>query len=434
MSFSMSAKSSVKDILLSDQSTWDGWYENIKGSVPDYLWKYFDPDNDAVFVEPVAPVEPAMELPPPAAPPASGPATRNNQPQGETPEQRASRELRYKEGMDMYFKRHTIYRDDKKEWEYYHAIQTKLRDKIQATVAKQKAAKLRAHLPVRTWLQDLRASSAPPEATTKRSISVEYHRLMNIGLTEWPTGGPGAWLAKWEDLICRAEQFNMTLENWLTDVSSVWQRVPGVAGYFDEVERRVVQGKTDKYTPADISAAIQQYWERRREGTVLKFPKPKATRSAFATGVTFDNEEASDIGDTAVTPTTITKKSPLSDTNTKNRNKRRKNNREAGRNNKNTSQPRTYSHRNRSRSPIPETRTHPRRANRTEKRDAKQGREPCSACGGVSHSFTRCYLVLGQDKDWIPEENRETFRSNMEVASFKKRVDDFRTSQKSFED
>lgn len=74
----MSAKSSVKNILLSDQSTWNRWYKNIKGSVPDYLWKYFDPDNDAVFVEPVAPVEPTIELPPLAPPPAPGPATQNN--------------------------------------------------------------------------------------------------------------------------------------------------------------------------------------------------------------------------------------------------------------------------------------------------------------------------------------------------------------------
>ena len=57
----MSAKSSVKDILFSDQSTWDRWYKNIKRSVPDYLWKYFNPDNDAIFVNPVAPVEPIME-------------------------------------------------------------------------------------------------------------------------------------------------------------------------------------------------------------------------------------------------------------------------------------------------------------------------------------------------------------------------------------
>lgn len=141
----------------------------------------------------------------------------------------------------MYFKRYTIYRDDKKVWEYYHTIQTKLQDKIKVKVTKQKAAKLCAHLRVRTWLQDLKALSAPPKATTKQSISVKYHCLMNIRLREWPTGGPGAWLGKQEDLICRAEQFNMTLENWLTNVSSVWQRVPGVTGYFDKVEQRVVQ-------------------------------------------------------------------------------------------------------------------------------------------------------------------------------------------------
>ena len=193
-------------------------------------------------------------------------------------------------------------------------------------VAKQKAAKFRANLLVKTWLKNLKALSALPKATTKQSISVKYHRLMNIRLTEWPTGGPSTWLAKWEDLICRAEQFNVTLENWLTDVSSVWQRVPGVAGYFDEVERKVVQGKQHKYSPADISAAIQQYWERRKEGTVLKFSKPKTTRSACATGVTFDSEEASDIADPAVIATFVTQKTQPSDTNTNNKNKRRKNN------------------------------------------------------------------------------------------------------------
>ena len=42
----------------------------------------------------------------------------------------------------MYFKRHTTYRNAKKKWKYYYATQTKLRDKIQAIVAKQKAIKL----------------------------------------------------------------------------------------------------------------------------------------------------------------------------------------------------------------------------------------------------------------------------------------------------
>ena len=89
----------------------------------------------------------------------------------------------------MYFKWHTIYRNAKKKWEYYHAIQTQLQDKIQATIAKQKAAKFQANFLVKSWLKDLKAMSAPPEATTKQSILVEYHRFMNIGLTKWPIDG-----------------------------------------------------------------------------------------------------------------------------------------------------------------------------------------------------------------------------------------------------
>ena len=123
-------------------------------------------------------------------------------------------------------------------------------------MAKEKAAKLRTHLLVKTWLQDLKALSATSEAITKQSISLEYHRLMKIRLRKWPTGSQGARLAKWEDLICRAEQFNVIFENWLTDVSSVWQRVLGVAGYFDKLERKIVQGETDKYRPVTISVAI----------------------------------------------------------------------------------------------------------------------------------------------------------------------------------
>lgn len=84
--------------------------------------------------------------------------------------------------------------------------------------------------------------------------------------------------------------------------------------------------------------------------------------------------------------------------------------------------------------PIPETYTHPYRANWIKKRDKKQGCELCSTCVNVNHFFTRYYLVLGQNKDRISEKNWETFRSNIEVAFFKKKVDDFRTSQKSFED
>ena len=121
MASSISAKASVKNVLFSDKSIWDGWYTNIKGSVPDYLWKYFDPNGAAIFVDPIPLVEPVIE-PPPQLAPTLGPTTRNTQPPEETPEHRAGCESRYKKDMDMYFKRHTIYRDARKKWEYYHAV------------------------------------------------------------------------------------------------------------------------------------------------------------------------------------------------------------------------------------------------------------------------------------------------------------------------
>lgn len=84
--------------------------------------------------------------------------------------------------------------------------------------------------------------------------------------------------------------------------------------------------------------------------------------------------------------------------------------------------------------PVSETWLHPWRANQTKKRDKNQGCKLYLTYGGINHSFTRCYLVLDQDKDWISKENQKTFKKNMKVASFKQKVNDFRASQKSFED
>ena len=155
------------------------------------------------------------------------------------------------------------------------------------------------------------------------------------------------------------------------------------------------------------------------------FVKPKETRSVFATDISFNGKKASDIKNSASVPTTITKKSQLSNTNTKNRNKIKKNNREAGCNNNNTSQFCIYSHYNRSCLPIPETRFNLCRANQTKKRDDKQNCEPCLAYGNISYFFTGCYLVLSQDKNLIPKKKREIFKSNIKVTSFRKKIDDF---------
>ncbi|MCJ1264005.1 hypothetical protein MMC22_003876 [Lobaria immixta] len=175
------------------------------------------------------------------------------------PEQRAAREAKFDKEFDRYTKRHQIWRDAKTGWETFHSVQLRLREKILATIGKQKGAKLRADLPVRTWLSDLKASTAPPENVTKCSISVEYHRFIGYGQPEWLSSGLSTWLAKWEKLLSRAEQCGVSFNNWLTDVSTMWGEVPELVVYFRTVERKVIEGKEAKHTPASIASAIQQH-------------------------------------------------------------------------------------------------------------------------------------------------------------------------------
>ena len=43
---------------------------------------------------------------------------------------------------------------------------------------------------------------------------------------DWPSDGPTIWLAKWEELINKAERYNENLPIWLRDVCLVWEQVP----------------------------------------------------------------------------------------------------------------------------------------------------------------------------------------------------------------
>ncbi|MCJ1463535.1 hypothetical protein MMC07_002143 [Pseudocyphellaria aurata] len=238
MTSSGSATKVVKDVVLSDQSTWEPWYNNLKGTVPRHLWRFFDPEGTDVFVEPLPEQAPIATLPPVVA---SGPSTRST--------------------------------------------------------TQRKSTQLDSDLTVRQWLQALKASSAPPFTTLQQTVRVDYQRFIQVGYSDWPTGGPGNWIGKWEDLMNRARKYKVTFDSWLTDVSTVWRPVPALTTYFDTLENRVIEGKAHKYTMASVSLAIQQHWERIQQGTLVKRAKPRTTRSAFTTqeatlGATEEPDEA----------------------------------------------------------------------------------------------------------------------------------------------
>ena len=210
----------------------------------------------------------------------------------------------------------------------------------------------------REWLAGLRDSTRPPKTTVKQTIRVEYGKLMREGLNDWPAGGPSNWIAKWEDLIYRAEQYRESLPNWLADVSLVWQKVPDLAGYFDTVETNMQEEATDKYTYASVAAAIQQRWERKKQETIIWYSKPKSIQSAFAANATFDGKEPPEAENT--TPTS------------------------GGQSSKKEKQ------KKKARSPVLEELASEDCSGRKKQ---KQTHGPCTACGRPNHFFKRCYFV-----------------------------------------
>lgn len=165
--------------------------------------------------------------------------------------------------------------------------------------------------------------------------------------------------------------------------------MPGLVGYFETVERHVLQKKQHKYSVEAISSAIQYNWERRNEGSVVRYQRPRNTRSAFATDATFNGEEVPEAEDTNAT-------------------KKKLNKRPRGHNKADISAGQTGGQ------------------GRSKRQDNKDDSFPCSAFGGSKHCFKRCYLVWGKERDWIPEESRELFRENMKTSAFRKRVEDQR--------
>lgn len=182
--------------------------------MPSHLWEYFDLESEKLYPTPEEPIRTVLEAPASStAVSASSTAASSQTVPGGTRAASLNRALKaasrrsteqLKEDMDFYYKEHTIYRDALRQWKKFHEVEAKLREQILATVATRKASPLTARESARQWLKDLKASTEPSKAIVRQSIKVDYQRSMSVDKMDWPTDGPSAWIAKWEDLIFRA--------------------------------------------------------------------------------------------------------------------------------------------------------------------------------------------------------------------------------------
>ena len=71
---------------------------------------------------------------------------------------------------DQYYKQYSLYRDNKKDWNEYTKIESKLQEQIISSVASSKRAPLWTIYSTRQWLTELRNSTAFPVETIKQGI------------------------------------------------------------------------------------------------------------------------------------------------------------------------------------------------------------------------------------------------------------------------
>lgn len=332
------ASTTPATVILSGPSDWEQWYEETMATVPSPMYKYFEPDTVAVLVEPVALIRPVDEPTPKGA---------------ETPQARKARLERNLRQQDIFYKEYDVYRYEKTDWDEFHRVDAKLRERIRTTVAPHKKAALRMVYTVRKWLTDLQAWTALPLENRRQNLVFQYEKLMGEAHGGWPSGGPTIWLAKWEELINQAKRYDEPLRTWLRDVCLVWEQVPDLTVYSSQVQISLERGDTAQYTPAKISLQIHCRWEHRKQGLALRaINRPKATRSAFtATEATFDGEEPPEAEDATATAGEATAKK--------------------GKQRKWTKKPNTD--RSRSRSPASDDRT----AAKRDRNDKKQSYGPC---------------------------------------------------------
>lgn len=185
-----------------------------------------------------------------------------------------------------------------------------------------------------------------------------------MGLSGWPAGGPANLLAKWEGLVYRANQYDAQIGDQLGDFCHVCVEVPDLSKHISTIQTAIREDTADKYTQGKLISIVLEAWEDRKRGLALRFSKPKATRSAFATHeVAFNGDEAPDASnapEAAEAASTATVEKPKQDNpQSKNRGRNQnRNNRQRGRGGQGRGRSRS---RSRSRSRFPRRRSWSRR-------------------------------------------------------------------------
>ena len=357
------ATTTVKDIVLESPEHYHIWFANIKGSVPEDLWKYFDPEATDEYNEPANITVATLRH------------------EATSIEQLTTGER------TLYAQLRTVYSNELTQYQRYLNEKAKLRTKLLTTIPEEKRVLLPADESIREWISNIKLATKPSDTHMKDVTKSKHRSMMTAKFVEWPSAGPEKWLLGWHKLMADCKKWSpASYADWASDFNLVWGEVPGAARLCDRLTEAETNGDLNNWNIYKASLELQKAWDQRLIRTGMRTAgKARTTRAVFAADVQFDG-----LGTLEETTEEASEKT-------------------------------TQGHPgSRKRAPI----TDLQRSNN--KRQAQKQKGPCWACKG-QHYQSQCPLVLGSSKRKfnnisITNENKQAFERKMKDPIFADKI------------
>lgn len=155
------ATTTIKDIALEGPEHYHSWFSNIKGSVPEDLWRYFDPETADEYIEPQAVTFATVR------------------PEATTLQQLSATER------TLYTQLRTLHNNEVSHYHRYLTEKSKLKSKLLNTVPEQKRVLLPVDESVRQWISNLRLATRPSDVHMKDVIKSKHRSMMTAKFVDW---------------------------------------------------------------------------------------------------------------------------------------------------------------------------------------------------------------------------------------------------------
>lgn len=192
------------------------WESYISDMVPPSEWQFYDPDRTETYEAPAKPTPSSVR------PTARGFLEL-------TPDEREAFILEFQD-----YKSHA--KEYRERTEHERILWTAILETVNPSLRPRGIESWYNKNRVREMLAAIRDSLRPSAEHMQRTTTQLHRELFGTNFTQWPKGGPGEWLAKWDTVNALASRWDpLLLNNWKYDLSRQWAMVPGMGPYCERL-------------------------------------------------------------------------------------------------------------------------------------------------------------------------------------------------------